>query len=44
MISLLAFVIGIYYSVSLFAFAVGFIGRCWRECRRHDTSSKPRVE
>ena len=27
MISLLAFVIGIYYSVSLFAFAVGFIGR-----------------
>ena len=29
--------------ISLFAFAVGFIGRCWRECRRHDTSSKPRV-
>ena len=27
-VSLFALVIGIYYSVSLFAFAVGFIGRC----------------
>ena len=29
--------------VSLLALVVGFVVWCWRECRRHDTSSKPRV-
>ena len=29
--------------VSLFALAVGFVGWCWRECRRHDTPAKPKV-
>ena len=29
--------------VPLFALAVGLVGGCWRECRRHDTPAKPRV-
>ena len=29
--------------MSLFVLVVGLIGRCWRECRRHDTPAKPRV-
>ena len=41
---LFAFVVRIYWVVSLFALVVGFIGWCWRECRRHDTPAKPRVE
>ena len=40
---LFAFVVQIYCSVWLFALVVGFIGWCWRECRRHDTPAKPRV-
>ena len=33
----------IYWLVLLFVLVVGLIGRCWRECRRHDTPAKPRV-
>ena len=27
----------------MFVLVVGFVGRCWCECRRHDTPAKPRV-
>ena len=34
----------IYGAMSVVALVVGLVERCWRECRRHDTPAKPRVE
>ena len=34
----------IYGAMSVVTLVVGLVEWCWRECRRHDTPAKPRVE